>query len=358
MNTAKNRNSSFELIKVIAIVCIVICHSIPAEKIEYHYATSDPWLFLVMIFRQLGSVGNAIFMAASTWFLVDSDKINLRKMKQMIADNQMISLICLAAMCVGGYHLTLKIAIKQVFPFLFGTLWYITCYVLYYCLHGFANRGLRGVKINPKLPLFIIAIYDIFVWITGGLYFTELVGFIMIHVFMWYLKAILKEKNSSEIKKSGKRALIIGLLGWLGGAIVFNLLGIKIRFAGEKFHYWNRFYNPFILAIAYGLMMIASQVKYRSNAVNKFSALSRFIYMFTGNQLLRVYPDNALYDFVVSRFGTSMSVCAIFVIAYSFIKLVAGIGISMLYKSTMARLTEAASNKECDWVGKVIAKLK
>ena len=101
MMSKNERNSSFELVKIIAIICIVFCHSIPAERIEYHFATSDPWLFTVMMFRQLGSVGNAIFMVASTWFLVNSDKTELRKVKQMIADNQMVSLICLAAMWGG-----------------------------------------------------------------------------------------------------------------------------------------------------------------------------------------------------------------------------------------------------------------
>ena len=307
------RNSSYELIKVIAIICIVFCHSIPAERIEYHYATSDPWLLLVIMFRQLGSVGNAIFMVASTWFLVDSDKTNLRKMKQMIADNQLISLICLAVMW-GGYQLTLKIAVKHFFPFLFGTLWYITCYVLYYCLHGFVNRGLRGVKVNPKLPLLIILCLDIIVCVIGGFYYTDLAGFIMIHVFTWYLKESQKDKPGSSISNTGKKLLIIGLLGWILGAIVFNYIGTKVEFIGSKFFYWNRYFNPFILAIAYGLMMIASQKRYQSDAVNKLSGLSLFLYMFTGNQLLRVYPDNALYDLVVGKFGPSMLVCAVFVI--------------------------------------------
>ena len=238
-----SRNSSYELIKIIAIICIVFCHSIPAERVEYHFATSDPWLFLVMMFRQFGSVGNAIFMVASTWFLVDIDKTDLRKVKQMIADNQVISLIYLLSLW-RWYSLSFNTVIKQVFPFLFGTLWYITCYVLYYCLHGFVNRGLRDENVNPKLSLICILFFDIIICVIGGLYFTELVGFIMIHVFTWYYKKLIYERTKTEIINKGRKLFILGLLGWILGAIMFNLIGLKIGFVGNKFHYWNRFYNP------------------------------------------------------------------------------------------------------------------
>lgn len=75
----RQRNSSIELFKIIGMICIVFCHSIPTERIEYHYATTDSWLFCVILFRQLGSIGNAIFLVSSTWYLVVNDNLNLRK---------------------------------------------------------------------------------------------------------------------------------------------------------------------------------------------------------------------------------------------------------------------------------------
>ena len=355
----KERITSFELIKVFAIVCICFCHSIPAERIEYHVATSDSWLFLIMLFRQLGSVGNALFMVASTWFLIDSDKVNVGKVKQMVADNQFISLICLVAICVAGYQLPYKTIIKQVFPFFFGTLWYITCYVLYYCAHGFVNRSLRGFAVNPLLPLFLILCLDCVFFIVGGFYFTEFVGFIMIHVFTWYLKEWFADKSDCLKKNWGKGLLFVGLLCWIFGAVFFNIVGLKFDFLGDKFYCWNRFYNPFILAMAYGLMILAEvyRKKFQSNMVNMLSGLSLFIYMFTGNQLLRVYADNSLYDYVVEIFGSSMFVCALFVIFFSVSKIIMGVGISFLYKKSLGRLTQTVSRKECDYISRRIENL-
>lgn len=345
--TIKKRNSSFELVKIIAIICIVFCHSIPTERIEYHYATSDPWLFGIILLRQLGSVGNAIFMVASTWFLVDSSKTNLRKVKSMIADNQVISIIALLAMC-GGYQLTLKIAVYQIFPLLFSTLWYITCYVMYYCLHGFINKALRGTESKSRIAMIVLFLFNGVIFVVGGFFFTELIGFIIAHVFTWYLKKCISPWDKTRLRKTGLRILLIGLCGWLLGAAAMNIVGIKINAIGSKLQNWNRFYNPFILAIAYGAMLLASCKEYYSDKTNWISGLSLYIYMVTGNQLLRIYPDNALYDVVKNRFGTSMKICFIFVVAYTVIKLIAGCILAAMYKKTISQLINKITNKECD----------
>ena len=338
MTTIK-RNSSFELMKIFAIICIVFCHSVPTERVEYHYATDNPWLFLIIIFREMGSIGNAIFMVASTWFLVDNDSVNLQKLKQMIADNQLISLLFLGFMWFI-YDISIKTAIKQIFPFLFSTLWYITCYVLYYCLHGIINRGLKGVSINPKLPACIIIILDLIAFVLGGLYFNDLIMFLLIHSFTWFTKRFL-------LKKSEKSII---------GAVVFNYIGVYYNSIGEKMSYWNRFFNPFILAIAYGLMLLASQIRINSEIINRISSLSLFIYIITGNQLLRYYTDNYLYDWVSDRWSDSMSVCVLFIIVYAIIKFLIGIGLSYIYKNTLGRFISFFTTKECKFISNKINK--
>lgn len=343
----KTRNSSFELIKIIAIICIIFCHSIPAERIEYHFATSDPWLFGVILFRQLGSIGNAIFIVASTWFLVDSDKTSLQKIKSMIADNQVISLIMLVIIWVGGYNVGIKESVKQAFPFLFSVLWYITCYVMYYCVHGFLNKALRGSNISSKIAMIVLFIFNgLFFILDGRLYFTELFGFVLIHAFTWYLKRITNDKNDCYLKKIGLRILVIGIVGWFLGAIFMNIVGVHVDFIGLKLQNWNRFYNPFILAISYGSILLASRKQCYSEIINKISGLSLYVYMITGNQLLRIYFDNDLYDIVRKQFGSSMMVCFWFVVVYTIIKLILGCLLACIYKLSLARLVGVITKKE------------
>lgn len=349
------RNSSFELIKVIAIICIVFCHCIPAERIEYHYATNDPWLFGVMMFRQLGSVGNAIFMVASTWFLVESDNTNLRKMKNMIADNQFISIIFLIIMW-EYYTIDLKLVIKQIFPFMFSTLWYITCYVMYYCLHGFINKALRCSDLNDKVTLAVLFVLNWFYFVAGGGYFSDLVGFVLVHVFTWHLKRLLRNTRDDKILKCGKIILVIGLFGWLVGAVVLNYIGIHIDILGHKFHQWNRYFNPFILSLAYGSLLIASTKMFYSRVINKLSSVSLYVYIITGNQLLRIYTDNYLYDMICDKFGNYMNICFLFCVVYSVVKFCAGTLLAITYHHTLGVFVKYVSVKECVLASKIISK--
>lgn len=344
------RNSSFEVVKIVAIICIVFCHCVPTERIEYHYATTDPWLFGVILFRQLGSVGNSIFMVASTWFLVESDKVSLQKIKSMIADNQVISMLFLGGFCAGGYTIGFKEAIKYVFPFLFIVLWYITCYVMYYCLHGFLNSALRGSDISPTIAMITLFIFNCIIFLLGGgLYYTELFGFVLIHAFTWFLKKKTNEWNDIDIKKIGYVVLLTGLIGWILGAFIVNIVGVHITFIGLKLQNWNRFFNPFILAIAYGSVFLASCKNHYSRLVNMISGLSLYIYMFTGNQLLRTYFDNDLYDIVRDCFGSSMMVCFIFVAVYTVIKIILGCLLALGYKLTIAKLIGDISRREINF---------
>lgn len=349
------RNSLFEWIKVVAIVCIIFCHSVPTERIEYHYATNDPWLFGVMMFRQLGSVGNAIFIVASSWFLVESDTVNLRKMQQIITDNQVISILFVLCFLRGGYCLPSKVVLKQIFPFLFSTLWYITCYGIYYCLHGFVNKALRESRIDARFGIVVMLILDSIVFVTRGLYFNELIGFLMIHVFTWYLKETLQEIDHKKRCQYGMFLFGGGLTGWIVGAIVLDFIGIRIAIIGEKFHMWNIFMNPFVLAAVYGTMILASCGRNRySGIVNALSGYSLYIYMITGNQLLRMYFDNTLYDIVIAQFGVSTQICFIFVTGYAVIKIVLGVWLSIIYKYSIGKLVSIVVARECDVIGRWI----
>jgi len=280
---------------------------------------------------------------ASTWFLVDSDKVNLKRVRQIIADNQVISVLMMLVFVLfgGGIYLTYKTAIKQVFPFFFAMLWYITCYITYYSIHGIVNRGIRDIKMNQSFLLFLLIGFDLLVFVMWWVYYNDVVGFLMIHLMSLCIKRIQKINNT----KIGKLLLIIGLLGWLFGAIALNAVGLKIDLLTDKLQNWNRFYNPFILMIAYGSIILASHKEFYSAKINALSELSLYIYMITGNQLIRMYLDNLLYDLVCKHCGNSMLICIVFVLIYAVVKFLVGIVLSILYKNTVGKFVLKITSK-------------
>ncbi len=68
-----------------------------------------------------------------------------------------------------------------------------------------------------------------------------------------------------------------------------------------------------------------------SKNVNMISGLSLYIYIITGNQLIRTYTDNQLYDLICNRFGVTSFICFNFVVVYSIFKAVVGAFLSILY---------------------------
>lgn len=71
------RNSSIELLKIVAVFLIVLSHSLPVNNSEAEWyiniksATSNVSYISMLFFSYCGQIGNEIFFICSAWFLVD-----------------------------------------------------------------------------------------------------------------------------------------------------------------------------------------------------------------------------------------------------------------------------------------------
>jgi len=101
------RNSSIELLKVMAIFIIIMSHitmDISVAKpiinngylLNLSHATTDIQQFVLTLFRYLGNTGNYIFFICSAWFLTDIQKVNYKKLFHMVAEVWSISVLFLA----------------------------------------------------------------------------------------------------------------------------------------------------------------------------------------------------------------------------------------------------------------------
>jgi peptidoglycan/LPS O-acetylase OafA/YrhL len=101
------RNSSIELLKVIGIVFIVISHVVQTLTEDNKYipyddyivklsmATTNVQYLILAMCRYFGAIGNTIFFVSSCWFLLDSEKANIKKMLKMFMDIWIISVAIL-----------------------------------------------------------------------------------------------------------------------------------------------------------------------------------------------------------------------------------------------------------------------
>ncbi len=111
----EERNSSIELLKLIAIFLIVINHvtqtatttnsaylGIMEHAVEIGLATSDINKILLIIFRHFGAFGNAVFMICSSWFLCEKTVVQGKKVVKWVLDVWAISVLLLVVFHMGG----------------------------------------------------------------------------------------------------------------------------------------------------------------------------------------------------------------------------------------------------------------
>jgi peptidoglycan/LPS O-acetylase OafA/YrhL len=115
MESKKERNSSIELLKIIAMFMIVISHlaqsygtlhtNLPVAQ-EYFYdlkiASANINNIIMILLRSLGAIGNDIFFICTAWFLVDSKKSNKKKVIEMLLDVWAINIAILLILKNGG----------------------------------------------------------------------------------------------------------------------------------------------------------------------------------------------------------------------------------------------------------------
>lgn len=134
----KKRNSSVELLKIIAVAMIVFSHAIPVSNpdiagfVDLNLSTMNIQRLVAVFMKYGGQVGNTIFVVCSAWFLLDSTKVSISKPITMTLDSFVISIFSLVLFLVLGIDVTLKEMIAQFIPLTSGNNWFVSCYIIYY----------------------------------------------------------------------------------------------------------------------------------------------------------------------------------------------------------------------------------
>jgi hypothetical protein len=124
----QKRESGIELLKILSVFIIIISHiTILLWKdrgyIELndilnlqHSSTSINNIILCW-FQMFGAIGNTIFFVCSSWFLIEDNKINLKKVINILLINSTINiLILIFFLIVGAYNISVSDIIKSFFP--------------------------------------------------------------------------------------------------------------------------------------------------------------------------------------------------------------------------------------------------
>lgn len=356
MNQEKQvRNSSIELLKVVAIAIIVFSHAMPVPNgfitfqddfaMPLEMATANVQRLLILLMKYGGQFGNDIFIICSAWFLLDSKRTNISKVIYMIGDCFLISVLFLLIFLGMGYHLSAKEILMQVFPVLTSANWFVTCYIIVYLIHRALNIVIYKLRQKELLAtvLLMLVLYSGFNYIfRESLFYNYLIGFICVYFLTGYIKLYVSE--TSITVRGNVILLLVSSAGNLGIIGITNLLGLSIPLFADKLTHWNAFISPFTLFAAIAVFQLVRTHSFVNRGINYLSSLSLLIYIIHDNRLVINHLLGEVYRYIYHTFGYDYEL--LWVLLYGSLSLLCAGLLSSLYKGTLQKLV----HKLCDCI--------
>ena len=227
----------------------------------------------------------------------------------------------------------------------------MTCYILFYPIHGVLNKALSRLAQKDLLCLVTVSggIYIGVNFIINGLFFTSpLLLWIVLYIILSYIK-----RYSTWIRNVNLNVFFLILSLTINTILILgtNYLGLHMNFFSDKVLRWWNNCNPFLLIAAFSLFNLARNVYFTNKAINYISSLSLLIYIIHENELLRTYYRPALWHLIYNKFGYKHLI--FWVIIMSLGVFVFGVMMSMIYHHTIGTVV----NKETDWLSPKIKKI-
>lgn len=287
----KQRNSSIELLRIIAMLMILSHHFVVHNGSSL---SSFPLTFereaFSFFFLSGGKIGVAIFFSISTWFLISSEqsiKQNFRRIWLMERELLFWSLTLLAAFTIARKALpSPNIAFSSFLPVITNLWWYATSYSTFLAILPFLQHALLAIgrKQHCQLALTLLVIFSplslIPVTTIFSIYITNVFGFIYIFIILSCYKLYIKKLNTKNILY----ILIFGLLlsifmiimkdlairfvfngdapaklaestPFRGFALPTLMVGIPIFLLFDRIYFYNRYIN-FIAKSAFSVYLI------------------------------------------------------------------------------------------------------
>lgn len=363
----KERNSSFELLRIISMIMIVFHHI--AMHGNFMYTPATPLLSLLWIkFITLGGkIGVNIFIFISGYFMAGKvgKLFDLRKTLKLILQICFYSIIFYLIFNFSTLRTTppdfLFGLLKNAFPITNNLWWFSSTYFVFFLVSPFLNIFVRSINrdIHRYLLILLFVMFCIIPTVTNSSYQGN---YLTWFIFLYFVAAYIRLYNPLE-KLTAKHYLLISIILY-GITFVaylaitfFNIKTNSLTALTERFYYEN---NIFILFISLSIFMLFRKINIRnSKPINLVASLTFGVYLIHDNDFFRefmwskIFRISAMQDsylFILYTFGV---VAAIF-IACAFVDYLR----SILIEKPIFKIYDKHSNKIETGLKNIFVKIK
>ena len=353
----KERESSIELLKILAVFFIVVYHvtstltkkelflnlGLNSGFIELTAANGIKNFILVLIKCMGGGIGNIIFVICSSYFLIGNKKDNKKKIVNLWCNTFIISILFLIIFLIAHVDLPKVTILKQFLPILLENNWFVTVYIIFITVVPYLNILIDNLNKKQlfRISLVLFIVYYCICFIKSSFEATNLVYFIVIYFITAYCKKYMV--NFWNKKNNCIKILLFCLCSNVLLQLATILLGLRYNIIGNKMLHWTGICNPFTLLIGFSMFYLFKRLKFKSKFINLISSLSLYIYLFHENSLFRDYSRVYIWHYLYEKIGYNY--IFIKIIMFSIILFIVSTIVSYIYSITIAKLVNRMIEK-------------
>jgi hypothetical protein len=294
----KERDSNFELCRLVCMLYIVIYHLI----IHVHEVYEDTMWGRPL--RTLCHIGVVVFVMISGYYGIRRKWSRLVELALSVSFYNALGL--LIAVLLFGVPFEIKSLISVFFPITNGGYWFITSYVVLYLIAPYVNIVLE--KLEKRDFLIYLTVLALIVCYGGGIFDCDIangrgiIAFVLSYSLGSFIRKYYKEKTSFLTR--GRRPILLYFCVFV---LVFCCIAFLPTMLSKAVNYLCFGYNEiglFIMSILFFLMF--QNFKLKSKFINSIATVALGIYLFHENRNFRsliVYPiyKSVIYDNVSNQ---------------------------------------------------------
>ena len=281
------RNSSVELLRILAMFFIVLSHS----SVHGNFPIVPSSMFVNNIFLDwcvLGNLGVDLFLIITGYFLCLKEN-TIKSLRLLHSQVIFYSILGLIVAFILNIALSVKAIIISLFPVLFKEYWFFTAYIVLLLLSPYVNIFLNTITKKQfqsclLLMLFLWAILPTFT--TCSMYGAELAQFMLLYMLGAYIRKY-PQNVMSHFKVRFSITFLSFVLLFLS-SVVFRMLGESIPLFLKYSTYFYGRNSLLTIFCAIGLFTLSIYKKpFYNNRINVFSSCTFGVYLIHENIIVR-----------------------------------------------------------------------
>lgn len=303
MNREKERNSSYELMRIVSMFLIVLYHIILHGKVLENCQNEGLKIIFEFIeFVTLVHVNS--FILVTGYYQVESN-FKQSKIWSLLNANWFYRVLIVILLLTFNIVSIDKVSlIKETFPINLNEYWFFKNYLLLYCLVPFINKGILSMnkKTFQKMIIVMFIVFSIVPAVTGGEFFFNngfsLYQFIFLYILGAYLRKYPIDK-SYIFKIMSKNMYKIVLFTIFFVCLISNYVlysyADSISWINSGFKTISNYIRwtslnyscPFVIIQSIAYFLYFGTLDFKSKFINKIASLTFGIYLIHDNNFMR-----------------------------------------------------------------------